>query len=142
MNVLIVGEAGGDPAFQYGRSSERLWRWFHVKDHAGLLSLARCMNVYEKRGERTGLFQHALDIGAAMRAADIVFLVGRAAQSLSPAYSKHCFKMLWAEDRWVGLPHPSGLNRQLNGVSDATVREFIVCAMAARACELTKEVTT
>jgi uracil-DNA glycosylase len=125
MTRLIVGEAGECPWFD-GKSSERLWRWFGFTSHDELASFATLMNVYEKKHERFINLPHIQELSDAMRKADVVFLVGKVAQSIVDCSELYIFRPLWRHDKYVGLPHPSGLNRQLNTLSDQDIRRHIL----------------
>ena len=128
MKILILGESGEHPWFD-GQSSRRLWRWFDVNSHAELVKLATLMNVYTKKGSHDMVEKHYARLRDAIVEHDVVFLVGKVAQR---QVFRDCIKLravLWHQDKYVGLPHPSGLNRQLNNMRDKVIREFIISMM-------------
>jgi uracil-DNA glycosylase len=118
---LIIGEAGERP-FEDSPSATRLRTWFGVTSHEGLKALAHLTNVYRCKDHRTTP-NHSKHVAALIRSVKHVVLVGRIAQL---KYG-HCItdKLVWHTDNTMGLPHPSGLNRQLNGVDDAQIAEQV-----------------
>lgn len=121
MKILILGEAGARPWYK-GSSSERLWRWFSVGSHEELKEIATLRNVYDKKvgGELTPT--HAEELWQGINRSDAVFMVGRVAQYFCMVRSP---LILFKIDKFIGLPHPSGLNRQLNELSDMEIQQFI-----------------
>jgi len=117
---LIVGEAGERP-FEDSASGTRLRAWFDVADYAGLKSIAHLTNVYRcKDGATTP--GHARHVQSMIDSVKHVVLVGRVAQL---KYGRHHPTVMWSDDRYMGLPHPSGLNRQLNSITDEQIRDYV-----------------
>lgn len=119
--ILIVGEAGEQP-WMDGQSSARLWRWFGCRSHRELEERATLMNVYEKKLYDELTVKHLLELRDAVEKHDVVFLVGRVAQKLAPLPTSH---VLHRAGKYVYLPHPSGLNRQLNTLSDKMINKYV-----------------
>lgn len=121
-SVLIIGEGGVRP-WSTGPSSERLWRWFGVKTHDELKRKATLMNVFENRGVYAYSLKHFMELNKAIKESDIVVLVGRVAQDF-PRIGR--FRdVLWRHGKYIGVPHPSGLNRQLNTLSDDEMAAYL-----------------
>lgn len=128
MKLLIVGQSGGNPAFDVGPSANRLARWFgttpeqlalcatmvNVADFAGMLGKG------DKYKMNLTKIEHA---GKLAEDADLVFLVGRVAQK---TFVKNVpSSMLWQTGKFRGVPHPSGINHQLNNGGDARTKQWI-----------------
>jgi len=134
MQVLIIGEAGERPFYE-GQSAGRLWRWFGVRDQAELVKVASLVNICPMKDFKFILPDRLESIRQLSSKADQVYLVGKFAQQYAYGGStKHETSPCWtAEDyRWVGLPHPSGRNRQLNTLSDSLITYFIQGAYRER----------
>jgi hypothetical protein len=122
LRVLIVGEAGETP-WADSQSARRLYGWFGVATRRELQRIAVLENVSRVKGDKTILTEHLLALRAMCELADIVFLVGKASQvALSGVKTRELY---WRRGKYVGLPHPSGLNRQLNEASELAISEFI-----------------
>jgi uracil-DNA glycosylase len=129
MKVLILGERGGEHPWSGGPSSRRLWRWFGFTRYEELADFATPMNVHTKKGTYETNPEYWNKLRNAIVEHDVVFLVGKVAQ-------RHVFRdcpklrqVLWHQNKYVGLPHPSGRNRQLNNMSDKEIHKFIANGM-------------
>jgi hypothetical protein len=118
---LIIGEAGERP-FECSASGERLRRWFGVSCHESLKSIAHLTNVYRQKDHGGYYPGHGRHVRALIDSVKHVVLVGRVAQLKYGMYNP---EVLWSTCRLMGLPHPSGLNRQLNDLSDEQVAEYV-----------------
>ena len=114
---LIVGEQDkeGERTFERSRSGERLRYWFSVADYDELLSIADLTNVFTLDGARR-------DINRMIATVKYTVLVGQKAQA---RYGIRDPSPLWATCTLMGLPHPSGLNRQLNSLADDAIRDYV-----------------
>jgi len=139
MRALIVGQAlgekGGAPWSVDGPSLRRLCKWFNVKDGAELNSKFTCMNVARYAGNGIKGDKYVRDVMlegqvlVAIDRHDIVFMVGRLAQRILYYPTNVRGQVLWNRGKYVGLPHPSGLNIQLNSVSDDRIKEYIASCL-------------
>lgn len=124
MKILILGESGERPWFD-GQSSRRLWRWFNVKSYVELTKFATLMNVYTKKGTYETNPKYWNDLRYAIFEHDVVFLVGKVAQRHVFVDCPKLRRALWHQNKYVGLPHPSGRNRQLNKLHNDVICKFI-----------------
>lgn len=133
--VMILGEAPsrhGDPQRPFSeltRAGRRLWRWFGVDSYEALTSIAHLENVFSEPDHDTQVgWSRWQDIKRVSLQQDLVFPVGRYAQSCYRIPPSPCLVSVWRARAgfWLcALPHPSGLNRDLNGVSDESVRIMV-----------------
>lgn len=126
---LIIGEAGERPWLD-GPSSKRLWCWFNVRDYTGLVEHFHVANASPKKGSKLIPPGHLQHVNRMIAATELIFLVGKVAQATFFPYIKPTPNdVLWRGFHhgrmYVGLPHPSGLNRQLNGVDDNHIKRNI-----------------
>jgi hypothetical protein len=126
MRCLVIGESG-DEAWQFGPSSQRLWRWFGVDSYASFCVLADLDNVSHRKGECSPTTARVNELRVKALAYDPVFLVGKKAQLYVGRIVTQ--SILWRWNRFVGLPHPSGLNRQLNDLDELTIVQYVHCCM-------------
>ena len=110
--------------------ARRLWRWFGVDSREELIhSGATLVNIawYKgKKGKGDGyeLNEHLVTfVQITSCKYDLTFLVGKVAQEAVIGYREP--KMLWRFGRYAGLPHPSGINAQLNDGGDEKVRRAV-----------------
>jgi len=129
MKVLILGEKGGERPWSGNPSSKRLWRWFGFTCYEELINFATPMNVRSSEDSSETTEARYTRLRDLIIEHDVVFLVGKVAQ-------RHVFRdhptlrlIFWRQGKYVGLPHPSGLNRQLNGIKDKDIHEFIIDIM-------------
>jgi hypothetical protein len=120
---LIIGEAGERPWYD-GPAAERLWGWFNVSGYEGLKSIAHLTNVYRSKGSRVDYPGHGRHVQSLLSGVKHVVLVGKVAQLKYGQRTAHD-TLWWSDNRYMGLPHPSGLNRQLNELGDDVVRDYI-----------------
>ena len=120
MKILILGQSGGLASFRDGMNAKHVMNWFKAKSFEEFQTFAKLMTVREKHEDKSVSLPHMSDISTALREADIVFLIGRYAQSLIEAYHRHCFKPLWREEKYVGLPHPAS-----KVLSNNEIQEYI-----------------
>lgn len=95
--------------------------WFDASCYNGLKSIAHLTNVYRNK-DGTTTPGHSRHVQAMVDSVKHVVLVGKVAQV---KYAHRIQPVLWHDDHFMGLPHPSGLNRQLNSVSDDKVRVYV-----------------
>jgi len=119
---LIIGEAGENP-WSAGSASLRLYYWFGVSGYEGLKSLAHLTNVYRNKGSVAQFPGHQRHVRSLIDSVKHVVLVGKVAQLKYGPHTSN--KVVWCTDRQMGLPHPSGLNRQLNEIPDETIARYI-----------------
>ena len=124
MKILILGESGGRP-WRAGKSAEKLRRWFGVNSYDELARLATLMNVYTVRATEETSREHFAELRAAIVESDVVFLVGRVAQEEVFVRCEKLSQVYWVQNKYVGLPHPSGLNRQLNYFDETILVDLI-----------------
>jgi hypothetical protein len=93
-----------------------------VSDYEGLKSFAILANVRDANG--TERPDHVKSLQKIANSADLVFLVGKVAQRTIQRGIEH-FVSCWVDGKYVGVPHPSGLNRQLNDGGDAATGAFV-----------------
>ena len=120
--LLVIGESGERPWYD-GKGSKRLWYWFGVSSYAELLTIADLMNVMPHKGDKTLDIQHLRKLLIAVESHDRVYLVGKRAQILVMGYYDK--RLMWHEGKFVGMPHPSGLNRQVNSLDKETIRALV-----------------
>lgn len=128
-SILIIGEAGDRPWIE-GPTSQRLWMWFGCDTYEKFSKLARLENVYPRYGQKhvelLSDLEHIERLHLAADYAGLVFLVGRVAQrTICPLSNLSRADVIWREGKYVALPHPSGLNRQLNNIDNRLVQEFV-----------------
>jgi hypothetical protein len=121
---LIIGEAGERP-FEDSPSATRLRSWFDVESYEGLKSIAHLTNVYRIKDSDAHYKGHAYHVQSLIDSVKHVVLVGKVAQFKYGNDVRIHSEPLWSNDRFMGLPHPSGLNRQLNTLSDETIRDYV-----------------
>jgi hypothetical protein len=121
--LLIVGESGEHP-WAHGAASARLYGWFGVSSYEELDRIAYLANVSTRKGSKDVDPSHLWRIKLMCVVADLVFLVGRRAQETVLKLNK-VTDLLVEFDKYVLIPHPSGLNRQLNDGGDAEIENFV-----------------
>ena len=131
--VMVVGQAtgrlGGRPWNGNTVCSLRLYRWLGVRDHAEFSRSCRAVNVARYAGRSGKGDAYEVDGGmvstamALCRDYDLVVLVGKVAQRAVMGVEEP--RMLWKFGRFCGVPHPSGINLQLNGGGDERVKKAV-----------------
>jgi hypothetical protein len=121
MRTLIIGESGERPWIQ-GSSSRKLWSWFGVHTYEAFEKFATLDNVSRVKGDKHFDPMHYAKLCQLIDEHDLVFLVGRHAQK---TLYREMEPVLWVRGKYIGLPHPSGLNHQLNTLPDETIRRFV-----------------
>jgi hypothetical protein len=136
--ALIVGQSArpGDdvPWHMDGHSASKLCRWFAVDSCSELHEEFLCANVarYVGQGAKGDLFK--LDAEMVREAKGLatlarrVFLVGKVAQR---AFGFKEPFATWRSGKYVGLPHPSGVNVQLNSLPDKDIAAFVKECLSA-----------
>lgn len=123
--ILIIGEAEAHP-WRWGKSAEKLRHWFGVKTYEELAAMAVLENVAKCKDVTWIDREHVVKLKCMALSDDVrvVFLVGRRAQRAIIGNGAG-EGMLWKSGKFCGLPHPSGRNRSLNGVSDSLIADFV-----------------
>jgi len=127
--ILVIGESGERPWYD-GIGAKRLWSWFGAKSYAEMLSIADLMNVIPVKGSNVIDEHHLAKVVAAVESHELVYLIGKKAQVLITGnYDK---RLMWHEGKFVGLPHPSGLNRQVNTLSKENIKALVQIGVRAK----------
>lgn len=139
-SVAVIGQAtgkeGGRPWNGNTASSKRLYRWLGCRGWEEFDGGFYAMNVARYAGKKGKGDDYELDprrMAVAWRLsldADLVILVGRVAQKAALGTAEP--KMLWQFGKFIGVPHPSGVNHQLNDGGDARVQRFLRRRLRAR----------
>jgi hypothetical protein len=131
LKALIVGESG-TPPWAGGESTARLCRWFGVQGPAELRNKFMLSNIYPQKDTKVLDESHLASLVDIAMKADIVFLIGKEAQATLYGRVERPF---WLREKFVGLPHPSGRNRQLNDPSiESSIVAFIKNVVALFEC--------
>lgn len=126
---LIIGESGERPWFD-GAEAKCLWNWFDVRDYTDLVEHFHVVSVVPKKGSKLIPPGHLQHVNRLIADTELVFLVGKFAQmtfftGIKPTPDDVVWKGFHNGRVYVGLPHPSGLNRQLNSVDDSYIKHNV-----------------
>lgn len=129
-HMMIVGQSGDPPFMGESPTAKRVFLWFGARDHADLESRFMLFNVCKKRGSFEIDDAHVAHIRSiAVCDMHVVFLLGRFAQKWVYSNKPPCDAM-WRRQSgatlYVGLPHPSGLNLQMNDGGDERARAYVL----------------
>ena len=132
LKVVVVGQAtgrvGGKPWNGNTPSSKRLYRWLGVADYGEFMACYRPFNIGRYAGKEGKGDAYVVDpasvlaIMVAVSDADLVLLVGKAAQR---AVFGEMEKVTWKHGKYCGVPHPSGINMQLNHGGELRVMRVV-----------------
>jgi len=123
---LVLGQSlcslGGEP-WERGSAAERLRLWLGCDDYADFAERFVGFNVYPYRNGRVQTSEHKEVLDKLLDEASLVVLAGKVAQE----YVMHGAPgmPLWHFDKYIGVPHPSGLNRVLNTLPNEVVNEYV-----------------
>lgn len=130
-NILIVGQAThgeqGSP-WRAGTSAKRLAEWLGMTKRELAEKCSRT-NVGDYAGQGVKGDKCRVNLKKVERAlrmakkASLVILVGRVAQRAM--FKNHPLTVVWREGKYCGVPHPSGVNLQLNDVGSDRVKKWM-----------------
>jgi uracil-DNA glycosylase len=131
-DVMVIGQAlgkhKGEP-WESGGSARRLARWLGLADSKDIKKVAVAANVGDYAGKHAKGDKYAVNLARVRRLKKasgrmrLVFLVGRVAQRA--IFRAPETALVWRRGKYIGVPHPSGVNIQLNGGKCGEVERWV-----------------